>query len=147
MLFQGIKRFLYSELWVQLGESATAHVHLGLEELAGNPVRLSEATELPSQLVRQSDLKMLDAISAPVSSCFTEKQYISKYLSKIWVFMGFGFYWWILHLIVFRFFLQGYSNYFTWNRRMYSFVIATLEKRETFLVEKKLVHIGSDLYF
>lgn len=83
MLLQGIKRFLDSELWVQLGESATAHVHLGLEELPGNPERLGEAMELPSQLVRQSDLKMLDAISAPVSSCFTEKQYISTYLSKI----------------------------------------------------------------
>lgn len=104
MFFQGITGLLDSELWVQLGESATAHVHLGLEELAGNPVRLGGAAELPRWLVGQADLNMLYAISAPVSSCLAEKQYISSYLSKIWVFVGLGFYWWILCLIVVFFF-------------------------------------------
>lgn len=91
MLFQGITGLLDSELWVQLGESATAHVHLELEELAGNPARLGGAAELPHWLVGQADFNMLYAIPAPVSSCLTEKQYISSYLSKIWVFVGLGF--------------------------------------------------------
>lgn len=39
-----------SELCVQRWEPASAHAHLGLEALAGNPAGLSEAVELPPYL-------------------------------------------------------------------------------------------------